>query len=86
MTQIIEWLNQHNINVAAAIGTVAILVVASTIILVLGRLVRQWLTYLQGRLHLTYETRVPPLYPFPACAGGGAGAVRCPLALAMRRT
>ena len=52
---ILEWLNQHNINVVLVIGTIAILIVASFIILVLSGLLRQWLTYLQGRLHLSHE-------------------------------
>jgi small-conductance mechanosensitive channel len=52
---ILEWLNQHNINVVLVIGTTAILIVASFIILVLSRLLRQWLTYLQGRLYLSHE-------------------------------
>ena len=56
MTQIIEWLNQHNINVVNAIGTVAILLFASIIILILSRSLNQWLINFQGRLNLTDET------------------------------
>jgi small-conductance mechanosensitive channel len=56
MTQIIEWLNQHNINVVNAIGTVAILFFASIIILILSRFLNRWLNDLQGRLNLTDET------------------------------
>jgi len=56
MTQIIEWLNQHNINVVNAIVTVAILFFASIIILLLSRFFNRWLTDLQGRLNLTDET------------------------------
>jgi small-conductance mechanosensitive channel len=56
MTQIIEWLNQHNINVVNAIVTVAILFFASIIILTLSRFLNRWLTDLQGRLNLTDET------------------------------
>ena len=52
---ILEWLNQHNINVVLVIGTIAILIVASFIILVVSRLLQQWLTYLQGRLYLSHE-------------------------------
>lgn len=58
MTQITEWLNQHNINVVTLLGTVAILILAAIAIVVLSRLLRQWLTYLQGRLHLTDETNL----------------------------
>ena len=56
MTQIIEWLNQHNINVVNAIVTVAILFFASIIILVLSRFLNRWLTNLQGHLNLSDET------------------------------
>jgi small-conductance mechanosensitive channel len=56
MTQIIEWLNQHNINVVNALGTVAILFFASIIILILNRFLNRWLINLQGRLNLTDET------------------------------
>jgi hypothetical protein len=56
MTQIIEWLNQHNINVVNAIVTVAILFFASIIILILSRFLNRWLINFQGRLNLTDET------------------------------
>jgi small-conductance mechanosensitive channel len=56
MTQIVEWLDQHHINVATAIGTVATLVLASILILILSRLLRRWLAYLRLHLQLTYET------------------------------
>jgi small-conductance mechanosensitive channel len=55
MTQIIEWLNQHNINAVNAIGTIAILFLASIIIPMLGRFLRQRLIYLQRRLNVTDE-------------------------------
>ena len=44
MTQIIEWLNQHNINVVNAISTLAILLLASITIPTLNRFLKQWLT------------------------------------------
>lgn len=56
MTQIIEWLNQHNINAVNAIGTIAILILASIIIPITSRFLRQRFIYLQGRLNLTDET------------------------------
>jgi len=56
MTQIIEWLNQHNINAVNAIGTVVILLLASIVIPVLSRLLNQWLTYLQSPLNFTDKT------------------------------
>ena len=56
MTQISDLFNLHNINVINAVGTVAILLLASIIIFVLSRLLNRWLTDLQGRLNLTDET------------------------------
>ena len=56
MIQIIEWLNQHYIIVGAVIGTVVILIVASVAMLVVNRLLRHWLVYLQSRLHQSDET------------------------------
>ena len=58
MTQIIEWLNQHYIIVGAVIGTVVILIVASVAMLVVNRLLRHCLVYLQGRLHQSDETNL----------------------------
>jgi len=56
MNQIIEWLNQHYVSVGTVIGTVVILIVASIAMLVVNRLLRHWLAYLQGRLHQSDET------------------------------
>jgi len=56
MTQIIEWLNQHNINAVNAISTVVILLLASIVIPILSRLLNQWLTYLQSPLNFTDKT------------------------------
>ena len=56
MTQIIEWLNQHNINAVKAIGTVAILLLALIVIPRLSRSVKQWLNHLQRRLNVTDKT------------------------------
>jgi small-conductance mechanosensitive channel len=56
MTQIIEWLNQHHINPVNAIGTVAILFLASITILLFSRFLNRWLIYFQGRLNLTDKT------------------------------
>src|SRR5262249_37948060 len=53
MTQIIEWLNQHNINVVNTISTLAILLLASITIPTLNRFLKQWLINLQSRLHIT---------------------------------
>jgi small-conductance mechanosensitive channel len=56
MTQIIEWLNQHNINAVKTIGTVAILLLASIVIPRLSHSLKQWLIYLESRLNVTDKT------------------------------
>ena len=56
MTQIIEWLNQRNVNAVKAIGTVAILILASIVIPRLSRSLKQWLIHLQSRVNLTDKT------------------------------
>lgn len=56
MTQIIEWLNQHNINAVKTIGTVAILLLASIVIPRLSRSLKQWLIHLESRLNVTDKT------------------------------
>jgi small-conductance mechanosensitive channel len=56
MTQIIDWLNQHNINVVNVIGTLAILLLASITIPTLKRFLKQWLINVQSWLHLTDKT------------------------------
>jgi small-conductance mechanosensitive channel len=58
MTQVAEWLDHHHVEVVTIVGTAAILIVAAIIILVLSRLLQRWLSYLQGRLHLTDETNL----------------------------
>ena len=57
MTKIIEWFDQHNINTVSAIGTVAILLLASIIIPLQSRFLKRWLIYLQSRLNLTDKTK-----------------------------
>jgi small-conductance mechanosensitive channel len=54
--QIMDWMNRHNVNILPVIGTLAILILASIVILILTRLLRRWLSYVHHRLHLTYET------------------------------
>jgi small-conductance mechanosensitive channel len=56
MTQIIEWLNQHNINAVKTIGTVATILLASIVIPRLSRSLKQWLIHLQSRLNLSDKT------------------------------
>jgi len=58
VTQTTEWLGQHQIYVVNIIATVAIVVGAAIVILVLTRLLQRWLTYVQGHLHLTRDTNV----------------------------
>jgi small-conductance mechanosensitive channel len=56
MTQIVEWLNQHNISAVNAIGTIAILFLAAIVIPMLSRFFRQRLIYIRSRLNLADET------------------------------
>ena len=56
MTQIIEWLNQHNINAVKTIGSVALLLLASIVIPRLSRSLKQWLIHLESRLNVTGKT------------------------------
>jgi small-conductance mechanosensitive channel len=56
MTQIIEWLNQHNINPVKTIGTVATILLASIVIPRLSRSLKQWLIHFQSRLNLSDKT------------------------------
>jgi small-conductance mechanosensitive channel len=52
MSAIVEWLSQHNISFLAIVMTATFMIAAAITI----RLLRQWLTYLQVRFHLTDET------------------------------
>ncbi len=56
MTGIAAWFNQHNVSLLLVGMTVAFIVAAAFVILILGRLVQRWLTYLQSQTHLTDET------------------------------
>ncbi len=56
MAEIAAWLDQHNVSLLTIGVTVGVLSAASIIILVLSRLVRRRLRYLEARLHLPYET------------------------------
>jgi small-conductance mechanosensitive channel len=58
MVQVAEWLDRNSINVVTVVGTVAILIVAAILILVLSRVLQRWLSYLQDRLHLTDATNL----------------------------
>jgi small-conductance mechanosensitive channel len=53
-----EWLKQHNIDVVTVLVTLAIVILAAIAIVMVSRLLRRWLTFLQGRLHLTNETNL----------------------------
>ena len=45
MVQGAEWLDRNNINVETVVGTVAILIVAAILILVLSRVLQRWLSF-----------------------------------------
>ena len=56
MTEVATWLAQHNVTFLTVGATVAALIIASIVILIVSRLLHQWLTYLQACLHLGYDT------------------------------
>jgi small-conductance mechanosensitive channel len=56
VTQIVDWMDRHHLNIVPVIGTLVVLILAALIILILTRLLRRWLAYIHPRLQLTYET------------------------------
>jgi small-conductance mechanosensitive channel len=56
MDEIVSWLDRHDVGLMPVLMTVVVLVAASVAILLLKRLLKNWLTRLQPRLHLPYET------------------------------
>ena len=58
MTAIAAWLDQHQVSPFSVVMTVALIITAAIVILLLSRLIQKWLTYLQSRTHFTDETTV----------------------------
>jgi small-conductance mechanosensitive channel len=56
MEEIAAWLERHHVSLATGFTTVALLIAASIVILLLNRLVRHRLEAVQSRLHLPYAT------------------------------
>jgi small-conductance mechanosensitive channel len=56
MDELVSWLDRHDVGLLPVLMTVVVLVAASVAILLLKRLLKNWLTRLQPRLHLPYET------------------------------
>jgi small-conductance mechanosensitive channel len=56
MEQIAAWLERHHVSVATGLTTIALLIAASIVILLLNRLVRHRLEIVQARLHLPYAS------------------------------
>jgi small-conductance mechanosensitive channel len=54
--QISRWLDQHNVSLATVLATVALLLVAFAVIVLVNRLLRGWLRLLEARITLPYET------------------------------
>jgi small-conductance mechanosensitive channel len=58
MDGILSWLKQHIVSLETGLATIALLIVASAVILVLNRLMLRSLQRLEQRLSLPYETLV----------------------------
>jgi small-conductance mechanosensitive channel len=56
MEQIAAWLERHHVSLATGFTTIALLIAASLVILLVNRLVRHWLERVQARLHLPYAS------------------------------
>ena len=56
MEQIAAWLERHHVSLATGFTTIALLIAASLVILLVNRLVRHWLERVQTRLHLPYAS------------------------------
>lgn len=56
MDEIIAWLDQHHVNLAAILTSTAVLVVAGLAISLLKRLLNNWLKSVQPRLQVSYAT------------------------------
>src|SRR5258708_6442798 len=56
MDDITVWLKQHDISLVPVVTTAALLVGASVVISLLKQLSRQWLSKLEARFRLSYET------------------------------
>jgi small-conductance mechanosensitive channel len=56
MDDVLSWLDRHDVGLLPVLMTVVVLTGASVAILLVKRLLKNWLTRLQPRLHLPYET------------------------------
>lgn len=56
MGEIIAWLDQHHVNLAAILTSTAVLVVAGLAISLMRRLLKNWLSGVQSRLQLSDTT------------------------------
>jgi small-conductance mechanosensitive channel len=54
--QISRWLDQHNVSLATVLATVALVLIAFVVIILVNRLLRGWLRLLEARITLPYET------------------------------
>ena len=56
MDQTVAWLDQHHISLATVLATIALVVGAAIVILLVNRTLHHWLKQIEARLHLSYET------------------------------
>jgi small-conductance mechanosensitive channel len=56
MDRTVAWLEQHHIDLGTIVGSLALVIGAFLVILLVNRMLRLWLNRLEPRIHLPYET------------------------------
>jgi small-conductance mechanosensitive channel len=56
MDRTVAWLERHHVDLGTILGSLALVVGAFLVILLVNRMLRLWLTRLESRIHLPYET------------------------------
>jgi small-conductance mechanosensitive channel len=56
MDRTVAWLEQHHIDLGTIAGTLALVIGGFFVIILVNRTLRLWLTRLEPRIHLPYET------------------------------
>jgi hypothetical protein len=54
MDQISTWFSQQNVSLAGIIASTALILGTSVIVVLVNRLLQQWLTRVESRFHLPY--------------------------------
>jgi len=56
MDRTVAWLERHHVDLGTILGSLALVVGAFLVILLVNRMLRLWLSRLESRIHLPYET------------------------------